>query len=144
MSLHTDYPVVTGNYQLTDEWAVVPPEKFNRRIDDRSLVLWRPTLTFWINAWGNDHGASEDVRLNSILESASDLRSEQKVERADNLIRLTYELPEEDSARTKPIYTSISGYVISPLGHLQISAYFDTPAAGALGYKIIQSVRNVA
>ena len=144
MSLHPDYPVVRGSYQMTDEWAVTLPDEFNRRIKDGSLVLWRPTLTFWVTVWGNDKGTSEEKRLTSILEAASDLRSEQQIERTDKLVRLTYELPEEDRSRPKSVYKSISGYVIAPIGHVQISAYFDTPAARTLGYKIIHSVRNVA
>lgn len=144
MSLHPDYPIVTGSYQMTDEWAVTLPDEFNRRIEDGSLVLWRPTLTFWISIWGNDKDTSEEKRLASILETASDLRGEQQIERTDKLLRLTYELPEEDRSRPKAAYKSISGYAIAPIGHVQISAYFDTPAARTLGYKIIHSVRNVA
>ncbi|MDT8999378.1 hypothetical protein RQP53_08885 [Paucibacter sp. APW11] len=144
MSLHPDYPIVTGSYQMTDEWAVTLPDEFNRRIEDGSLVLWRPALTFWISIWGNDKDTSEEKRLASILETASDLRGEQQIERADKLVRLTYELPEEDRSRSKSDYKSISGYVITPIGHIQISAYFDTPAARTLGYRIIHSVRNVA
>lgn len=144
MSLHPDYPVVTGIYQIRDDWAVALPDRFNQRIEDGSLVLWRPALTFWITVWGNDKGASEEKRLTSILETASDIRSEQQIERTENLVRLTYELPEEDRSRPKSVYKSISGYVIAPIGHVQISAYFDTPEGRSLGYKIIHSVRNVA
>ncbi|RLJ38831.1 hypothetical protein [Acidovorax sp. 106] len=143
-SLHPDYPVVTGHYRMTDEWSVVLPEAFNRRIEDGSLVLWRPALTFWITVWGNDKGASEEKRLASILETASDLRKEQQVERADQRVRLTYELPDEDPSRSQPSYHSISGYVIAPCGHVQISAYFDTPEARTLGYQVIHSVHDVA
>jgi lipopolysaccharide/colanic/teichoic acid biosynthesis glycosyltransferase len=39
---------------MTPEWALVLPEKFNRRIEDGSMVFWRPGLTVWINVWGND------------------------------------------------------------------------------------------
>jgi hypothetical protein len=141
MSLHPDYPIVTGQYQMTDEWTVMLPEKFNRRIEEGSLVLWRPALTFWIAVWGNDRNASTDERLASILETASDLRSDQQIERAGDVVRLTYELPEEDTSRPKPVYRSISGYVISAPGHVQISAYFDTPIARTLGYEVIHSVR---
>jgi len=141
MSLHPDYPIVTGQYQMTDEWTVILPEKFNRRVEEGSLVLWRPALTFWITIWGNDADASTDERLASILETASDLRSDQQIERADDLVRLTYELPEEDPSQPKAIYRSISGYVICAPGHVQITAYFDTPSARTLGYQVIHSVR---
>ena len=144
MSLHPDYPVVSGPYLMTSEWSVLLPDEFNRRIEDGDLVLWRPALTFWVAAWGNDRGESKDERLNSTLQSASEYRREQQIERTDELIRLTYELPEEDPERPTPIYKSISGYAISAAGQLQISAYFDTPEARTLGYQVIHSVRNVA
>lgn len=144
MSLHPDYPIVTGNYKMTDEWAVTLPVDFNRRIEDGSLVLWRPALTFWVTIWGNDKGTSEENRLASILETASDLRGEQQIERTDNLVLLTYELPEEDRSRQNSVYKSISGYVIASIGHVQISAYFDTPEAKIIGYKTIHSVCNTA
>ena len=129
---------------MTDEWSVALPEKFNRRIEDGSLVLWRQALTFWINVWGNDKGTSGEKRLASILETANVLRKEQQIEHTEKLLRLTYELPDEDPSRAQPSYKSISGYIIAPCGHIQISAYFDTPAARTLGYKIIHSVQNVA
>ena len=142
MSLHPDYPIITGSDQMTDEWTLLLPEKFNRRFEDGSLVVWRPELTFWITIWGNDRGQSADERLASILETANDLRSEQQIDRSTGLVRLTYELPEKDASRRKPVYTSISGYVIGPTGHVQMSAYFDTPKARALGYEVIHSVQT--
>ena len=141
MGLHPDYPIVTGKYQMTDEWTVMLPEEFNRRVEEGSLVLWKPALTFWITIWGNDTDASTDERLVSILETASDLRTDQQIERAGDIVRLTYELPETDTSRPQAVYKSISGYVISAPGHVQISAYFDTPSARTLGYEVIHSIR---
>lgn len=143
MPLHPDFPVVTGSYRMSAQWAVDLPEQFNRRVEDGSLVLWRPALTLWAAAWNNDHQESEEARLQSILESASALRAGEKVERAGGLIRLTYELREEDDTRAQPVYTSISGYVIAPAGHLQISAYFDDAQSRALAYRVIGSVRSI-
>ena len=88
--MHPDYPVVTGEYQMTKEWWVVLPEKFNRRVEEGDLVLWRPALTFWMVVWGNDSNATTDQRLSSILSSASELRSDQQVDDSNGLIRLTY------------------------------------------------------
>ena len=142
MNLHPDYPIVTGAYRMTDAWTTLLPESFNKRFEDGNLVLWRPALTFWITIFGNDDGQSTDKRLTSILEAASDIRSDQQIERTAGLVRLTYELAEEDASRRTPIYKSISGYVIAAGGHVQISAYFDTPDARTLGYKVIHSVQN--
>ncbi len=144
MNLHPDYPVVSGLVQVTAKWTVLLPERFNRRTEDGDLVLWRPALTFWVAAWGNDHGRSRDERLALTLETASGHRSEEQIERTPELVWLTYELPEEDPDRQIPTYKSISGYVFSENGELQISAYFDSPEARSIGYQVIYSVRNVA
>lgn len=144
MSLHPDYPVVRGDYQFTDEWSAHLPEPFNRRIEDGQLVLWRPQLTFWIAVWGNDQGTPPETRLDSLLQRANPLRAEQQIERAGELIRLTYELPEHDDARAQQRYTSISGYVIAAAGHVQISAYFDSAQARSLAYQVMHSVAMTA
>jgi hypothetical protein len=138
--LHPDFPVVSGDYLMTTGWHVSLPEEFNRRIEDGSLVLWRPELTFWINVWNNDNQLTVDQQLNAILNSASDDRSDEKIDRDSAITRLTYELTEIDPERANAEYRSISGYVISSRGYAQISAYYDSPSARTLGYQIIHSV----
>jgi hypothetical protein len=135
---------VTGDYPLNERWRVTLPDQFNRRVEDGSLVLWKPQLTFWIVAWNNDQAKSMDVRLASILETASPKREAEQIERASSLIRLTYELPEEDPARSPPTYKSISGYIIDQSGHLQVSAYYDSPTARSVAYQVIHSAQCTA
>jgi hypothetical protein len=141
VALHPDYPVVTGDLQITTNWRVTLPDRFNRRIEDDSLVLWRPGLTFWAIAWNNDDGSSMEDRLASILEGADPDRDAEQVERTPSLIRITYELSEEDPSREPSTYESISGYVLSEAGELQLSAYFDTPAARTIAYQVIHSAQ---
>ena len=142
--LHPDFPVVTGDYQLTADWRLVLPDQFNRRFEDDSLVLWRPQLTFWAIAWNNDHDSSMETRLASMLSAASPQRRAEQIERTSSLIRLTYELPEEDPSRIPAENASISAYVISQNGHLQLSAYFDSPNARSVAYRVIHSVQCAA
>jgi hypothetical protein len=142
--LHPDFPVVTGDYQLTENWRLVLPDRFNRRFEDDSLVLWRPQLTFWAIAWNNDHDETMDARLAAILAAASPHRHAEQVERTPSLVRLTYELPEEDHSRTPSEYTAISAYVIGSIGQLQLSAYFDSPEARSVAYQVIHSVQCAA
>ena len=141
-NLHPDFPVIEGNYQMTDEWSVTLPVPFNRRFEESSLVIWRPRLTFWIAVWGNDDNKTPEERIDWILEDANDDRSNERVERSGGIARLTYELPEEDPEHNPAWYTSISGYVISDQGHVQISAYCDDGAALQMGYDVIRSVRR--
>lgn len=144
MPLHPDYPVVTGDYRMTEEWSLVLPEKFNRRVEDGDLVLWRPALTLWIAVWGNDNNESMEQRLRSSLATANEFRNHQQIEESGDLVRLTYELPEEDQDRAPAEYKSISGYVFGLSGQVDISACFDNSVARTLGYQVIHSVRYVA
>lgn len=82
--LHPDYPVVSGDYQLTETWSVSLPLKFNRRIEDGSLILWRPGLTIYFTAWNNDHqesaddGSRNDEFRDSLRIPAKQLRSDHR------------------------------------------------------------------
>jgi hypothetical protein len=140
--LHPDYPVVAGEYVLTKGWRLNLREQFNRRIDDDSLVLWRPELTFWINIWNNDGPASADEVLARLLADASPERSDEKVEKTQTVSRLSYELAEDDTERDESSGKSINGFIIYPKGYAQIAAYFDSAEARALAYEIIASVRS--
>jgi hypothetical protein len=139
MSLHPDFPVVTGEYAMRKDWLVSLPAQFNRRIEDGSLVLWMPELTFWINVWSNDAGLSMDEQLVRIRAGAGG--SDEQLERGDALVRLTYELADEESEHAPAQCSAISGHVIAPSGYVQISAHYDTPEARSLGYQIIHSIR---
>jgi hypothetical protein len=141
--LHPKFLVIEGDHPLTDGWMLTLPGRFNRRIEDHSLVIWRPGLTFWINVWGNDKKESSDARRAWILADANPKRRREQTERIGTLVRLTYELTEEAPEHSPPRYTSISGYMIGPAGHVQISAYCDDPDALATGYQVIRSVRRV-
>jgi hypothetical protein len=142
MSLHPDFPVVSGDHVLTREWTLTLPGEFNRRIEEGSLVLWQPELTFWINIWNNDAGLPPEDQLARILAEASPERRDEQVGRAAGLIRLSYELAEADPERDASEYNSISGHIISPTDYVQISAYYDTPAARTLGYQVLHSLRR--
>lgn len=140
--LNPDFPVVSGDYLLTRGWRIALPEPFNRRIEDDSLVLWKPELTFWINVWNNDGHASVDELLASIVAHANPARTREKIERGEALARLTYELAEEDAEQPGAMQESINGYVFAAAGYVQISAYWESPEAQALARTIIASVRT--
>jgi hypothetical protein len=142
LSLHPGFPVIEGQYRLARDWELDLPEKFNRRIEDGDTVIWRPGLTFWIAVWGTEPDMTPEGTLSWILEDASPDRTKERVNRSGGLIRLTYRLQELDPDRDPQDYVSISGYVIAPSGHVQISAYCDDFEAEKTGAKVIESVRQ--
>ncbi len=141
MELHPDFPVIEGRYRLTRDYDLDLPGRFNRRIEDGSMVLWHPGLTFWIAVWGRKDNQTAEETLAWILEDASPERTDELVEREGNIIRFTYRLNEEDPERKPGRYVAISGYVISPLGHVQITAYCDDEQSETVGESVIRSVR---
>ena len=139
--LHPDFPVVTGDYVMTKGWRLALPEDFNRRIEDGSLVLWRPELTFWINVWHGEGQTPVDGVLERLLADASPERSEEKLEKTGSMARLTYELDEDDAQRSGSGSNSVNGFIIYPTGYAQLAAYYDSPEARMLAYAVIHSVR---
>lgn len=139
--LHPDFPVVGGDYEMTKGWRLALPEDFNRRIEDDSLVLWRPELTFWFNVWHGEGLVSVDDVLARLVADASPARSGEKIDKAGTVARLTYELAEDDAERAGSDNNSVNGFVICPTGYVQVSAYYDSPQARTLAYAVIDSVR---
>ena len=142
MSLHPAFPVVEGSYRLTREWTIDLPGKFNRRIEDDDLVIWRPGLTFWIAIWGLEAGKTPEATLAWVLEDASPHRTDEKIDR-DGLLRLTYRLREQDPERDSSSFTAIYGYVFSASGHAQIAGYCDSTEAEVTAEEVIRSLRSL-
>ncbi|HJZ58590.1 MAG TPA: hypothetical protein VKE74_26855 [Gemmataceae bacterium] len=88
------YPVMEGDYALTATWAMYLPEQFARRVEDGSLVLWRPGLTIWLTAWNNDHAESQAKRLAWIKKTASPDRFAEQESKVGNTTRFSYRLRE--------------------------------------------------
>jgi hypothetical protein len=113
------------------------PEKFARRVEDGSLVLWRPGATIWLTAWGNDRGESQVQRLKWIKKDASPERFSESETRADGVTRFNYRLREEGEDGS---VESLSAYIINDDGHLQMTVYFDDPADEATAQSLAESV----
>ena len=142
--LNPDFPVVSGDCALTQGWRASLPEQCNRRIENDSLVLWMPDLTLWFSVWNNDRKASPDELLQEILVRANSDRSGETITRGDGLIRLSFELAEDDAERPDSAFGSINGFVIAASGYVQVSAYADTAQAEELAEVIINSITVVA
>jgi hypothetical protein len=131
------FPLVEGDYALTATWSMHLPETFARRVEEDSLVLWRPGLTIWLTAWNNNHGASQAERLAWIKESASPERFGECEGIADGVTRFSYRLHDENE--DGPMQ-SLSAYIISDDGHLQMAVYFDDPSEEITAQKLADNV----
>ncbi|MCY0964086.1 hypothetical protein [Parathalassolituus penaei] len=120
--LHPDFPVIEGRYQMTKEWSVTLPEKFNRRIEDGDLVIWRPGVTLWIAAWGNDKNENADVRLKATRDDISPKAFDIQTSKTDHILRLTYRLREGNEQGAVPAYYC---FAFGDTGHVQMAIYLD-------------------
>ncbi len=137
MSLHPDFPIVSGQCQLSENWALTLPTEFNRRLEDQDLVLWRPGITIWMSLWNNDHGESIAERLNWIRDDISDEAFEVSVDADSDPGKLCYRLnePREDG-----VVFALYGFIVKDLGHLQIAIYVDDEPDISIAKTIFDSV----
>lgn len=118
----TQFPIVRGRYQLTNEWSVTLPKEFYRRATDGSLVLWRPGFTIWANVWGNANDQPATLRLAGIRKGISSDAFDIEEESSSGLQWLAYRLkePTEDK-RAAAFYC----FAVGEAGHVQAAMYFD-------------------
>jgi hypothetical protein len=131
------FPLVQGDYALTETWSVHLPEQFARRVEDASLVLWRPGLTLWLTPWGNDNNETQSERLAWIKDEASPARFDVRESDGVGVTRFSYRLRDEND--DGPV-ESLNGYVIFDDGHLQLSVLFDEPADVPKAQQLVDSV----
>jgi len=138
-SLNPQFPIVEGRYQMTHEWALVLPEKFNRRIEDGSMVFWRPGMTVWINVWGNGKSTSREDRLHRIKADVSPKAFDIEEQTTSNPWRYTYRIKEHDEqGKVAALY----GFAVGESGHVQMAIYLDREADVANAYDIARSLQE--
>lgn len=113
------------------------PEQFTRRIEDGDLVLWRPGLTVWLAAWGNDNSESQSPRLERAKRGSSPDRCEERQSTSGGLSRFSYRLLDwsEDGQ-----IESIHSLAFADDGELNLAIYFDDPADENKAWEIAESV----
>lgn len=132
------FPIVQGDYALTATWMIHLPEQFARRVEDGSLVLWRPGLTVWMVAWNNDHDESRAERLAWIKEPASPIRFAEQESCAGDVTRFCSRMSTENE--DGPV-EALHAFVINDEGQLQLAVYFDDPAAEVKTRQLVDNVR---
>lgn len=132
-NLHPNFPIVSGQYQLTSTWSVSLPFKFNRRIEEGSLILWRPSLTLYFNVWNSNHNESIDTRLAQLKQDISTEAFELHEQSNISNHRLSYQLIEDG---THALY----GFVFAKESYIQVATYFDNASDINLARSIFASI----
>jgi hypothetical protein len=134
------FPTVEGVYAMTKSWSIeLPPGAFKRRIEDGSLVVWRPGVTAWINVWNNDRDETIDERAESILRDRSPAAYDLLDETSDDGRRFAYRLREDaDDARVPALYA----FAVGRAGHVQMAVYFDAETDAELARTMWRGLRE--
>ena len=135
--LHPGFPVLEGYQQISSSWAITLPCRFNRRIEDGSLVLWRPGTTIWLNVYGNDRDETKEARLEWIRNEMSPSATKVETEDAANITHFSYLLKEKRDNRS---VHALYAYAISSKGHAQTSIYFEDVYVLRLAKQIARSL----
>ncbi len=135
--LHPDFPIVTGHYKLTSTWSLSVPLKFNRRVEDGSLILWRPGVTLYFNVWNNDHNESVDTRLAQLKSEISPDAFGPQEQNNGGIQRFSYRLVED-------AVNALYGFVFADGGHVQVAVYFDDASDVELARSMFESVAKTS
>ena len=125
MTLHPDFPVVSGDYRLSEDWALTLPVEMNRRMEDQHLVLWRPGFTVWMSLWKNCYGESIQERLQRLQLDTSTDAFGASVWADGTHARYSYRLDED---RQEGVVYALYGFALKEDGHLQIAIEVDREA----------------
>lgn len=131
--LHPDFPVVSGEYQLTESWTIQLPHKFNRRLEDDSLILWRLGVTLYFTTWNNDLEESIETRGALLKKDLSPDAFDLREQRTGSVHQMSYRLIEDG-------VQALNGFVIADDGHLLVAIYFDDEDDVRLANELFDSI----
>lgn len=133
----SEFPVVGGRHQLTDNWAVIFPRQFKHRIEDDSLVFWRPGITVWTTIWRNDDKTSQQERLDSFRSDASPEAFAAEVFSDGDVTRFAYRLTDRGEDGVVHV---LHAYAIGVGGNVLMAIYVDDEGDLELARQIWKSL----
>lgn len=119
--MESRFPEVNGRYQITSEWSIYLEDRYLRRIEEESLIIWKNGLTIYINIW--------DLYKNSKQETLKWIKEDscqnciKKYEFVRNKYLCYGFLLEEDINNDKR--WALYVFTIANLGYVQMAIYFD-------------------
>jgi hypothetical protein len=111
--------------RITEHWSVGVDDSFQRRVEDGSLVFWRPGQTVWINCWGNGRTPTRREAIALIKEEASPERKDLFEDEDGAVYRYGYLLVERNGRKKQ---YAVYAFAVVEGEYVQLAAYFDKPA----------------
>ncbi len=134
-----DFPLISGNYQMTKTWAIdLGEQQFRRRFEEGALVIWRPGITMWINAYGYPAGESAEVFAKRTRDR-SDLPPGAQVITKPTANKFAYFFKETEKDETR---FSLQTFTFGQEGHLMMAIYFDREKDLDLAKKLLNGVTS--
>lgn len=139
-SLHPDFPVVEGEYQVTDDWSITLDQKYNRRIEDGNLVIWRPGFTIWMKVWKLGDNETPKKRLRTLVKETTKSAFDIKKEIDDSPLRFSYRLAEDmNDDRQAALYC----FAVGSQSHSHLAFYFDNPSDLDVAFQLFYSLKDL-
>lgn len=109
--------------QISEEWWIGIDDSYRTRVDDGSLVIWRPERTIWINIWKDNDGRTVRERLNGWTGDRH-ARATDLFEQEDHgLLRFGYLLEEAEESGGQRL--GVYSFTVSESSTVQMACYFD-------------------
>lgn len=118
------YPAFPGSLQISKTWSFEVSMHLLRRLDEGSMVMWRPGFTIWMNLYSESGFRSPEDRLTSLSQNAAPSRYDEETAKDEHQIRYRYRLdePQEDGSIQSAAYC----FGFTDHEELHLSIYFDT------------------
>ena len=110
-------PVDKGIVQIGKNWSFEVSSRMVRRIEDNSLVIWKPGFTIWLNIF-TPKNISKTERLDTILKAKSDMSQDLQQEDSENMSKIRYQLNEDGQ-------DSINIFGFTATSQIHMSIYYD-------------------
>jgi len=142
-TLNPQFPVISGDHELTESWVLTVPEPMNFRIDSNSgsssAVFWRPGLTAMLTPWGNPRNDAPAHRLQQVRGHVSPRGYDHAEWSEDGVHYLTFRLDERAGDGRLP---ALYGFVVSNAGHVQVAVYVDSGDDLTSAQALVRSVKS--
>lgn len=136
--LNPDFPVVSGPLPLSPEWEITLDRPVNRRVEDGTLVLWRPGFTARLTLWRRDDGQDAAASLARLLAGASPDRYDERTWFADQVRYAGFRLHEPETGAGAD---SFYGFAVGPSKFVQLAVSFDDESELAAAGMLLGSAR---
>lgn len=120
--LRPDFPIVSGKVPLLDHWTLTLPEDFRRRVENGSLVLWRPGLTIWVNCFIGNRGETAQGLLSQAVSDRSTDSYDLRQGSSEDILWAAYR---HDEMRDGAKVYSLNVIAASGSSQTVMSVYFD-------------------